>query len=106
MLALLLAASIVPSACSLTIGVGRDGAFFTDRFNGWYNTSQKTLASVLRGGCYNDANPVPISAIRLEISPDAPKPRVALVLSILEQEGWKRENIKTETWSSYPEKPR
>jgi hypothetical protein len=106
MLAVILAIGMVPNACPMTIGVGRDGAFFSGRFSGWCKTSTKTLESDLRGGCYNDSNPSPVTSVELQVASGAPQSRVDLVLSILEKEGWPKTKVSIGTWGDYPEKPR
>jgi hypothetical protein len=100
MIAFLLALAMTPSlTCPMTIGVSRDGTIYSSRFNAWYKTSSKTLEGVLHGGCYNDANPTPVTSVRLLLVPKAPKSRVDLVLSILEKDGWKRQKISIEPWN-------
>jgi hypothetical protein len=105
MLIPVLALAMMQGVCPMTIGIGKDGAIFTDRFHGWYKTSPKTLESVLRGGCYNDANPHSVTSVKLLIAAAAPKPRVDLVYSILQEEGWPRERLKMESWDKYPRNP-
>jgi hypothetical protein len=105
MLALVLAFAIAAGACPMTIGVGTDGSVFTDRFHGWYKVSLKTLDSDLRGGCYNDDNPSRVTSVRLFLAPNATKPKVDLVLSVLRSDGWGREKIDIQTWSRYPQAP-
>ncbi len=73
---------------------------------GSYKTSQRTLAGVLRGGCYNDAHPSEVTSVNLEIAPNAPKERVDQVFSILEEEGWPRGRVKVSTWTNDPQEPR
>ena len=90
----------------MTVGVASDGAVYFDRFNGWYKTAPKTLDRVLRAGCYNDANPQPVSSVKLALAPNAPKKRVNLVFSILEKEGWSREKVNVQPWNNDPHKPR
>jgi hypothetical protein len=106
MLTILLAAGIVQGACPVTIGISRDGSVFSDRFHGWYKVSQKTLKSDLRGGCYNDANPSPVTSVRLELAPGAPRGRVDLIYSILGKSGWPRARVAAETWLNDPAEPR
>jgi hypothetical protein len=106
MLALVLALAMTQSSCPMTIGIGGDGTFFSARFNGWYKISPKTLEGDLHGGCYNDANPLQLTSVKLLLAPKAPKPKVDLVISILAKEGWSREKINVQTWSGYPQAPR
>lgn len=89
----------------MKIGMGADGTVFTNRFHGWYKVSLKTLDSDLRGGCYNDANPSHVTSVRLFLAPNAPKPNVDSVLSVLKKEGWGRDKISVEPWRSYPRPP-
>lgn len=105
MLAFILALTMTPPICPMTIGIGQDGTLFSDRFQGWYRVSPKTLESDLRGGCYNDSNPIPVTSIELLLSPNAPKSRVDFVISILEKEGWNRKKIKLQFWRGYPRAP-
>jgi len=106
MLAVALAIGLLTNACPIKIGIARDGSVFSDRMQGWHRTSQKTLAGVLRGGCYNDSNPSEISYVKLEIAPNAPKERVDQVFSILEKAGWPKGRVKVETWTNDPQAPR
>lgn len=106
MLAVALAIGLLTNACPIKIGIARDGTVFSDRMQGWYRTSQKTLAGVLRGGCYNDSNPSEITSVNLEIAPNAPKERVDQVFSILEKAGWPKGKVKVETWTNDPQAPR
>ena len=105
MLAAALAIGLLTNACSMKIGIARDGTVFSTRMQGWYKTSQKTLAGMLRGGCYNDANPSELTFVDLEIAANAPKERVEQVFSILEKAGWPKGRIKVETWTDDPLKP-
>ena len=106
MFAIALAIGMLTGPCPIKIGIARDGAVFSSRMQGWYRTSEKTLASVLRGGCYNDANPSKITAVDLKIAPNAPKERVDQVFSILEKAGWKRDKVKQKPWTNDPQEPR
>jgi hypothetical protein len=96
---------MLQGVCPMTIGVGDDGKFFTDRFHGWYMASAKTLESDLHGGCYNDSNPHQVTSVKLALAANAPKPKVDLVFSILAKEGWTREKVKVQPWSEYPKMP-
>lgn len=95
---LLTLAMALSFTCPMTIGVSGDGTIYSDRFYGWYRTSPKTLDGVLRGGCYNDANPTPVTSVRLLLAPGAPKSRVDLVFSILEKDGWSRDKVSARPW--------
>lgn len=103
MFALVLA--LVMSTCPITLGIGTDGGLYSNRFHGWYEVSAKTVASDLRGGCYNDANPLAVTSVKLFIAPDAPKAAVDRVFSVLEKEGWSREKLTVEKWRNYPFEP-
>jgi len=105
LLSFVLALATAAPACPMSIGIGGDGALYSDHFHGWYKISAKTLKSDLQGGCYPDPKPRPVSSVRLLIAPNAPKPKIDLVLSILEKEGWAREKIGVEKWSTYPQAP-
>jgi hypothetical protein len=99
MIAFLLALAMTPSfTCPMTIGVSGDGTIYSSRFYGWYKTSSKTLDSDLRGGCYNDANPTPVTSVRLLLVAEAPKSKVDLVFSILKKDGWSRDKVSVESW--------
>jgi hypothetical protein len=78
----------------MRIEVMKRGDIFTDRFHGRYKTSPKLLESDLKGGCYNDANPVPVSSVTLSIAPGTPTERVKLTYAILERNGWPKARIK------------
>lgn len=106
MLALALAVGMLANSCPVTIGIARDGAVFSSRMQGWFKMSEKTLASDLRGGCYNDAEPAPVSSVRVEIAPHAPKKRVDEVFAMLKKAGWPRARIKVEAWKNDPQEPR
>jgi hypothetical protein len=90
----------------MKIGIGNDGIVYTNRFNGWYETSLKTLGSDLHGGCYNDANPSPVTSVTVILAPSAPKARVDSVFSILGKDGWERSKVNIQPWSDYPRRPR
>jgi len=79
--------------CPLVVEVSSTGAVFTNRFHGRNRTSLKLLASDLRGGCYNDANPSPVTSVTLQISPLAPKAIARAVSNTLEQNGWPPDKI-------------
>ena len=106
MLAVALAIGLLTNACPMKIGIARDGAMFSTRMQDWYRTSQKTLTGVLRGGCYNDANPSEITSVNLEIAPNAPRERVDQVFSILEKAGWPKGRVRVQTWTNDPQEPR
>jgi hypothetical protein len=105
MLALLLAFAIPPSPCPMTIGIGPGGALYTDRFHGWYKVSVRTIETDLRGGCYNDANPSPVTSVRVFLEPSAPKAKIDSVMSLLKKNGWSRDKIDVEPWRVYPRAP-
>lgn len=106
MFAALLLLAMTQSSCSMTIGIGQDGTIFSTRFSGWYKISSKTLESDLQGGCYNDANPSPVTSVELLVAPKTPRPLVDHLFSILEKEGWSRERINVQPWTQYPHDPR
>lgn len=91
--------------CPMTIGIGRDGAIFASRLRGWYKTSQKTLESDLRGGCYNDANPTPVTSVKVIIAAGTPKSNTDRVFSILDRNGWPKNKVHVESWKNYPKPP-
>ncbi len=105
MLMPVLALALLQNVCPITIGVGKDGGIFSDRFHGWYKTAPKTLDGVLRGGCYNDNNPSPITSVRLVVAAGAPKLRIDLVLTILKNEGWGHDRLVLQSWDQYPSEP-
>jgi hypothetical protein len=106
MLAVVLAISLLTNVCPLKIGISRDGEVFSTRMQGWYRTSPRTLAGVLRGGCYNDANPSAVTAVTVDIAPNAPEERVDQILSILEKAGWPKDKVRMGTWTNDPREPR
>lgn len=106
MLALMLAIGLGTGPCPMTIGIAQDGTVFSTRMQGWYRTSQATLAADLRAGCYNDANPSPVTSVILEIAPNAPGHRVDQVCSTLKKSGWPKARIKVKTWMNAPQRPR
>jgi hypothetical protein len=78
----------------MRIEVVKSGDFFTNRFSGRYKTSPKLLESNLKAGCYNDANPVPVSSVTIGIAPGTPTERVKLLYEILGRNGWPKARIK------------
>jgi hypothetical protein len=78
----------------MRIEVVKSGDFFTHRFSGRYKTSTKLLESDLKGGCYNDANPVPVSSVTVSIASGAPEFRVELLYGVLKRNGWPKPKIK------------
>jgi hypothetical protein len=105
MLASILLVAMIQHPCPITIGIGRDGTLFSDRFYGWYRITPKTLESDLKGGCYNDANPSPITSVKVAIAADAPPPKIDLVFSILARDGWPKGKVNVQSWTRYPQKP-
>jgi len=81
-------------ACPMRIEAVKSGDFFTHLFNGRYKTSPNLLVRDLKGGCYNDANPAPVSSVTLSIEPGTPIERVKLLYEILERNGWPKSRIK------------
>ncbi|MGD0888144.1 MAG: hypothetical protein ABR889_02750 [Acidobacteriaceae bacterium] len=80
--------------CPMRIQAMKSGELFTNRFNGRYKTSPNLLERDLKGGCYNDANPSPVSSVTLSIAPGTPTERVKLLYEILERNGWPKARIK------------
>jgi hypothetical protein len=105
MLIAVLALAMMHGVCPITIGVGSDGRLYSDRFHRWYNISSKTLQSDLRGGCYDDANPSPITSVRILVGPGAPDHKVDEVFAILEKQGWSRDKVSVRPWDQYPQRP-
>lgn len=105
MFAVALAIGLLTNPCPMEVGIAPDGTMFSARMQGWYRTSQKTLARDLQGGCYNDAQPSPVTSVTLEIAPGAPREKVAQVLSVLEKAGWPKLRTKVKTWTNYPREP-
>ena len=101
----MLAAALSASTCPLTVGVNATGAMYSDRFHGWYRTSASTLRSDLHNGCYNDANPSPVTSVKVLLDPNAPKSRVDSVFTILRSEGWERNRVVVESWKG-PAQPK
>ena len=105
MLVFVLAVAMSTPTCAVTAGIARDGTLYSDRFRGWYKVSVKTLDGDLRGGCYNDANPLPVKSVKLFIAPHAPKSKIDQVFSIMEKEGWSRDRLVIERWKNDPNEP-
>jgi hypothetical protein len=78
----------------MRIDVTKSGDFFTNRFYGHYKTSPKLLESDLKGGCYNDADPAPVSSVTVKLEAGAPKARLELLYRILERNGWPKVKVK------------
>ena len=79
--------------CPLRIEVDSKGDVFTNRFHGRYLTSLKLLATDLHGGCYNDANPSPITSVTITTREGAPRHRVDEVMKLLAQNGWPKAKV-------------
>ncbi len=90
----------------MRIGIGGDGTVFTNRMQGWYKASLKSVYGGMQGGCYNDSHPSPVTSVRLFLAPDAPEPEVDAVLRVLKRGGWGRNKINIELWHSYPNPPK
>jgi hypothetical protein len=104
MLVAVLALALIHDVCPMTIGAGPDGKLFSGRFHGWHRITTKTLESDLHGGCYNDANPSPVTSVTIDLAPGAPK--TDELFSILARTGWSREKVKVQPWAHYPEPPK
>ena len=102
MLAFVLAIAISAGVCPMRIGIGTDGMVYTNRMQGWYKTSLKSLGL---GGCYNDFHPSSVTSVTVFLAPNAPKPKVDAVLSALKMEGWSRDKIRIDPWRNYPSPP-
>jgi biopolymer transport protein ExbD len=85
--------------CPEVIQIAPNGEVFTNRFHGRYRTSMKRLESDLRAGCYNDANPSPVTSVTIEAAPNAPSDQMNRVYEVLEQNGWRRGKITVKTWT-------
>jgi hypothetical protein len=46
-----------------------------------------------------------VTSVKLYLAPNAPKPKVDRVFSILEKEGWSREKVNVQRWNAYPKAP-
>jgi hypothetical protein len=103
MLGLILALAITPT-CPLTIAIDNRGTLFSNRFSGWYEVSTRTLESDLKGGCYNDANPIPVTSVKVLLSVNAPMPKIDRVLAILKEKGWSKDKVDIQVWDGKPPK--
>ena len=72
----------------MRIEIDRKGEIFTNRFHGHYSTSLNLLASDLHYGCYNDANPSPVTSVMMTVRQGAPRQRVDAVMKVLADNGW------------------
>ena len=77
-----------PDVCPMRVEVNSKGQIFTNRFHGRYSTSLKLLARDLHGGCYNDANPSPVTSVTVTTREGAPQQRVNAVMKVLTDNGW------------------
>jgi hypothetical protein len=102
MLSLILALALTPQGCPMTIGINDQGTLFSSRFAGWYQISARTLDSDLKGGCYNDANPIAVTSVVVLVAPGAPKPKTERVFEILKVHGWSRDKIEIKSWDGKP----
>jgi len=98
MLAFVFAIAMAVPTCPMTIGIDDAGTLFSNRFYGWYQVSEKTIANDLKGGCYDDANPTAVSSVKLMLTPHAPKAKIDRVIAILNQRGWRKDRIQIEIW--------
>lgn len=80
-------------ACPLIVRTEKNGTFITHRFSGWYKTTPALLESDLRGGCYNDSHPSPVTSVTLEIAAGSPPARIALLYRILDRNGWPKGKV-------------
>ena len=103
---LALALLLLSNACPMKIGIARDGSLFSARMQGWYTTTDKTILRDLRGGCYNDARPSPVTSVTVDVSREAPNQTVDRVLHSLESMGWPRNKVTLGQWTNDPLEPR
>jgi hypothetical protein len=89
----------VIDVCPIRIAVSPDGTYFDITHNGSYKRSLSVLEKELRGGCYNDANPSPVTAVILEIAPGAPREGIESLYKLLERNGWPPNKVRWESWS-------
>lgn len=82
-----------PDVCPMRIEIDSKGQIFTNRFKGRYSTSLKLLTSDLRSGCYNDANPSPVTSVILTTREGAPQQRVDTVMKVLAENGWPSDKV-------------
>ena len=104
MFGLIVGVAITPT-CPITIAIDNSGTLFSNRFHGWYEVSTKTLESDLKGGCYNDANPTPVTSVKVLLTISSPKPEIDRVLAILRAKGWSKDKVDIEVWDGKPPKP-
>jgi hypothetical protein len=106
MLSLLFAFALVHSTCPFTVGVGTNGALYSDRLHQWSMTKLEMVDSVIQTGCFcADDCPKPITSVKLVIAANAPSQEVDRVLSTLAHDGWPRTKIQIEVWKAYPARP-
>ncbi len=92
------AARYSADVCPLVIRVQANGRYLTNRFHGWYSTSSNLLVSDLRGGCYNDTDPSPVTSVTLQIAPGAPQESLATLYLLLQRQGWSKPRLNFEPW--------
>jgi hypothetical protein len=78
----------------MVIRVRTDGSFITYRFNAWRTTSQRTLESDLKVGCYNDGNASRVTSVTIEPSKSAPAVRLTVLYDVLAQSGWPKDRVQ------------
>jgi len=102
------AAQAQADVCPLVIGVAADGSIYDLNAINMpaLRRSAKVLEQTLHGGCYNDANPSPITSVTLDLAPTAPKESVDRVYAIFARAGWPKERVKKELWSNAPMRPK
>jgi hypothetical protein len=105
MLSLILALAFAPSPCPMTIGIGADGALYSDRMHGWYRITLKSFENDLQTGCYNDSNPSSVTSVKVLLAAGAKKSKVDLVFTTLKRDGWERKQADVQSWSEYPNPP-
>jgi biopolymer transport protein ExbD len=82
-----------PDVCPMRVEVDSKGEIFTNRFHGRYSTSLKLLAKDLHSGCYNDADPIPVTSVTVTTREGAPQQRVNAVMKVLADNGWPSDRV-------------
>jgi len=91
-------AALSSDICLVRIAVLSDGGYLDVTHNGSYKRTLSILAKQLRGGCYNDANPSPVTAVAVRIAPTAPQKRVNALYETLQKNGWPKDKVRKEEW--------
>jgi hypothetical protein len=102
-----LSAKAVIDKCPFVIGVAANGDLYDLNAMNMpaLRRSPKVLEQYLQGGCYNDANPSPVTSVTLELAPHAPTAKIDFVYAIFARNGWSKDKVISLVWKNAPDRP-